>query len=134
MNKGEDIRWKQRFSNFQKALKQLSEFVEIPQLSKFEKQGLIKSFEYTYELGWNTIKDYLQYQGNPDISGSRDTIREGFKMNLITDGDAWMDMLQSRNRTSHTYDEETAEEITLLIINVYYNLFTNLRDTFLKKE
>lgn len=134
MNNKEDIRWKQRFSNFQKALNQLTEFVELPKLSKFEKQGIIKSFEYTYELGWNTIKDYIKYQGNPDISGSRDTIREGFKMNLILDGDGWMDMLQSRNRTSHTYDEETADEIISLIITKYYVLFTDLRDTFSNKE
>jgi nucleotidyltransferase substrate binding protein (TIGR01987 family) len=133
-NKQDDIRWKQRFSNFQKALNQLQEFIEIPHLSKFEKQGLIKSFEYTYELAWNTIKDYIHYQGNTDIAGSRDSIREGFKLNLITDGTTWMDMLQSRNRTSHTYDEETAEEIVALIMNNYYRLFIDLKETFLKKE
>ncbi len=128
-----DIRWIQRFSNYKKALMQLKEFIELGELSKFEKQGLIKSFEYTYELGWNTIKDYLFFQGIPDISGSRDTIREGFKLNLISDGEGWMDMLKSRNRTSHTYDEDTAEEIINQIINKYISLFEDLHETFAKK-
>jgi len=129
-----DIRWVQRFSNYKKALSQLKEFVELGELSKFEKQGLIKSFEYTYELGWNTLKDYIFYQGNPDISGSRDTIREGFKLNLISDGEGWMDMLKSRNRTSHTYDEETAEEIISQIITKYTSLFEELHKTLSDKE
>ena len=95
MNNSDDIRWKQRFTNYKKALSQLKEFIDLGDLSKFEKQGLIKSFEYTYELGWNTMKDYLIYQGNPDIGGSRDSIREGFKINLISDGDGWMDFVWS---------------------------------------
>ena len=134
MDNTNDIRWVQRFSNYKKALSQLKEFIELGELSKFEKQGLIKSFEYTYELGWNTIKDFLHYQGNPDISGSRDTIREGFKLNLISNGEGWMDMLQSRNRTSHTYDEETAEEIISLIINKYFQLFNDLQKILLSKK
>ncbi|MCK5029262.1 MAG: nucleotidyltransferase substrate binding protein [Bacteroidales bacterium] len=134
MNKFNDIRWIQRFSNYKKALDQLREFVMLKELSKFEKQGLIKSFEYTYELGWNTIKDYLYYQGNPDVSGSRDTIREGFKQNLISDGDGWMEMLQSRNRTSHTYDEDTAEEIVSQILTKYFHLFEELLETFSNKK
>ncbi|MBN2519279.1 MAG: nucleotidyltransferase substrate binding protein, partial [Bacteroidales bacterium] len=126
--------WKQRFSNYKKALTQLKEFIELGELSKFEKQGLIKSFEYTYELGWNTMKDYLIYQGYPDISGSRDAIREGFKINLIADGEAWMDMLQSRNRTSHSYDEDTAEEIIQAILTRYVSRFDDLLKSLTEKE
>lgn len=134
MGNEEDIRWKQRFSNYKKALSQLNEFIDLEELTKFEKQGLIKSFEYTYELGWNTIKDYLIYQGISEITGSRDAIREGFKTNLISDGEAWMDMLQSRNRTSHTYDEDTAREIVDAIITKYIHLFNDLLKKLSEKE
>ena len=121
-----DIRWKQRFKNYQKALSQLQKFIDKGHLSDLEKQGLIKAFEYTYELGWNSLKDFLTYKGESDIYGSRDAIRKSFVAGLIIDGDGWMDMLQSRNRTSHTYNEETAEEIASAITTKYYPLFKQL--------
>lgn len=97
-----DIRWKQRFSNYKKALCQLDEFMIQTELNKLEEQGLIKAFEYTYELAWNTLKDYLEYQGEADIAGARDAFRKSYAAGLIIDGEIWMDMLQSRNKTSHT--------------------------------
>jgi nucleotidyltransferase substrate binding protein (TIGR01987 family) len=121
-----DIRWEQRFANYQKALTQLTKFIDKGELTDLEEQGIIKAFEYSYELAWNTLKDYLEYQGILDISGSRDTIREAFKANLITDGNTWMEMLKSRNLTSHTYNEDTAQEIVSAIINSYYSLFKQL--------
>jgi nucleotidyltransferase substrate binding protein (TIGR01987 family) len=121
-----DIRWKQRFKNYQKGFAQLQKFIDKGDLSDLEKQGLIKAFEYTYELGWNTLKDFLTYRGQTDIYGSRDAIRKAFTANLITDGEGWMDMLQSRNKTSHTYNEETAEEITNAVLTRYYSLFKQL--------
>jgi len=121
-----DIRWKQRFKNYQKGFTQLQKFIDKGDLSDLEKQGLIKAFEYTYELGWNTLKDFLTYRGQTDIYGSRDAIRKAFTANLITDGEGWMDMLQSRNKTSHTYNEETAEEITNAVLTRYYSLFKQL--------
>jgi len=84
---------------------------------------LIQCFEYTHELAWNVMKDYAEYQGNSDITGSRDAIREAFKMKLISDGKVWMNMIENRNRTSHTYNEETATEIYRLIIEDYDNAF-----------
>jgi nucleotidyltransferase substrate binding protein (TIGR01987 family) len=81
------------------------------ELSKLEKQGVIHGFKYCYELGWNTLKDFLVWQGIDGIVGSRDTVREAFSKGLISDGHAWMQMLTDRNRTSHTYNEETAEAI-----------------------
>lgn len=122
-----DIRWKQRFSNYQKALAQLRKFIDKGDLSELEKQGLIKAFEYTYELAWNTLKDFLTYRGQTDIYGSRDAIRKAFKEGLIEDGEGWMDMLQSRNQTSHTYNEETAEEIATAVTTKYYALFQQLK-------
>lgn len=121
-----DIRWKQRFSNYEKALKQLTEFIEKGNLNKFEEQGLIQAFEYTFELAWNVIKDYFEYQGEPAITGSRDAFRLAFKRGLISDGESWMDMIASRIKSSHTYNEETAEEIAQKVKEVYFGLFKQL--------
>jgi nucleotidyltransferase substrate binding protein (TIGR01987 family) len=123
-----DIRWVQRFRNFNKAFSQLKKFIDKKNLNELEEQGLIKSFEYTYELGWNTLKDYFEYQGNTSINGSRDAINEAFSSGLIKDGEGWMDMFKDRNRTSHTYNEATAKEIVYKIFNNYFNLFTSLRE------
>ncbi|MDN4165179.1 nucleotidyltransferase substrate binding protein [Cytophagales bacterium LB-30] len=138
----QDIRWEQRFSNYNKALKKLEDGVEyihqnildeegeglkeeeIEQvLSDLIKQGLIQSFEFTHELAWNVIKDYAAFQGNPEIRESRDAIREGFAMGLLSNADVWMEMIGSRNKTSHTYDEDTADEIYTKIIYQYLPAF-----------
>ena len=122
----EDIRWKQSFSNYQKALGQLQKFVDKGALSELEEQGLIKAFEYTYELAWSTLKDFLEFRGQSDLFGSRDAIQKAFQLNLIEDGEGWMDMLKSRNRTSHSYNQETAREISNAVTTVYYALFQKL--------
>lgn len=122
-----DIRWEQRFSNYQKALAQLQKFIDKGDLSELEKQGLVKAFEYTYELAWNTMKDFLEFQGQADIYGSRDATRKAFQLGIIEDGEGWMDMLISRNRTSHTYNEEVAEEICQAVFKVYFPLFIQLK-------
>lgn len=122
----QDIRWKQRFSNLQKAFAQLEKFMIKHELNELEKQGLIQAFEYTYELAWNTIKDYYEYQGETGIQGSRDAFRLGINRELLQDGELWMEMIQSRQKTSHTYNEEIAEEIADEIFNNYYRLFNQL--------
>ena len=124
----QDIRWLQRFSNYRKALGQLEKFVVKGELSDLEEQGLIKAFEYTYELAWNMLKDYLEYQGVTNIIGSRDVIREAFKADLIAKGDNWMQMLQSRNLTSHSYNEATADEIVTAILDDYFEAFKALEN------
>lgn len=124
----QDKRWKQRLSNFQKAYSQLKKFIVKDSLSELEIQGLVKAFEYTNELSWNTMRDYLLYQGFTDIAGSRDTIREAFSSELIYDGEGWMDMLKSRNQTSHIYNEKVAQEISDLIKRKYFDLFKKLLD------
>jgi nucleotidyltransferase substrate binding protein (TIGR01987 family) len=126
-----DIRWQQRFANFQRALAQLEDADELGRsraLSRLEKQGFIQAFEFTYELGWNTLKDYLTFQGITDLIGSRDTTREAFKRNLIADGEGWMRMLADRNRTSHTYHEGTADEIVGHIRDGYVLLLRTLAE------
>ncbi len=121
-----DVRWEQRLSNYNKALSKLSEAVSLNQkreLSELEKQGLIQAFEYTHELAWKVMQDYLIYQGYTEIRGSRDATREAFRVEIISDGDNWMEMIKKRNLTSHTYNEETSEEIYQNIISDFFPLF-----------
>ena len=121
-----DIRWQQRLANYAKALEQLGRAVATSQmrpLSDLEKQGLIQAFEFTHELAWNVMKDYFADQGNPDITGSRDAAREAFQKGLIEDGEGWMEMIRSRNLTSHTYQQKIAEEICGHIVARYFPLF-----------
>lgn len=125
-----DIRWQQRFANYQKALLQLQNAVELSNqraLSPLEKQGVIQAFEFTHELAWNLLKDFLQDQGNQNVRGSKDATREAFKVELIQDGEQWMAMIQSRNISSHTYNEHTAEQLVNAIIHDYYPLFRTLK-------
>ena len=125
-----DIRWQQRFSSYQKALLQLQGAVELSSqraLSSLEKQGVIQAFEFTHELAWNMLKDFLQDQGNQTIKGSKDATREAFKVELIGDGERWMAMIQSRNISSQTYEERTAERLVEVIIRDYYPLFVALK-------
>jgi nucleotidyltransferase substrate binding protein (TIGR01987 family) len=123
-----DIRWQQRLANYKKALSQLTKFIEKGELNELEEQGLIKAFEYTYELAWNVIKDFLASRGNSSIYGSRDAIREAFSTGLIDDGEGWMAMYADRNKTSHTYNEETADEIMRNVVARYFSLFLALKE------
>ena len=88
--------WKQRFSNYLKALTQLQKFIDKGDLNEVEEQGLRQAFEFTHELAWNVMKDYFEYQGNTSITGSRDAAREAFQNGLIEDGHQWMEMIKSR--------------------------------------
>jgi nucleotidyltransferase substrate binding protein (TIGR01987 family) len=97
-----------------------------------EEQGMIQAFEYTYELAWNTIKDFYESQGETGIQGSRDAFQLAFKRSLIADGNQWMEMLKDRNRTSHSYNEETAKEIAQNILTKYIQLYHNLKEEFIK--
>ncbi|MBD2189124.1 nucleotidyltransferase substrate binding protein [Pseudanabaena mucicola] len=123
-----DIRWKQRFDNYQKALVQLTKFIEKGELSELEEQGIIKAFEYTYELAWKVIKDYYEEQGEVSIQGSRDALRLAFQRGLITDGDNWMKMIKSRIASVHTYNLEVAQQINKDIHDVYFQLFIELKE------
>lgn len=129
----QDIRWLQRFEYFKQAHEQLKDALTemgLRKLSNLEKQGTIQAFEFTYEQAWNVLRDYLIWQGAETISGSRDAIREGFRLGLISDGKAWLAMLQDRNRTVHTYNESTANQILAELAAVYANLFLELELKF----
>ena len=123
MIENNDVRWKQRFSNYCKALNQLQKFVNKGDLNELEQQGLIQAFEYTYELAWNVMKDYYEHQGEESIQGSRDAIRLAFRRGLITDGEGWMKMIKSRIASAHTYNEDTANEVSEDILHTYSYLF-----------
>ena len=112
MNKLSPDRWRQRFSNFQSALVELTEAVNQPQLNKLEKQGLIKAFEYTFELGWKTLQDYLQCIGIKDVVGPRPVLSEAFRLGIISEGEKWFELLEDRSQTSHVYNKKIADEIT----------------------
>ena len=119
------IRWKQRYSNFKKATKQLTEFIAKGELNKFEVQGLIKCFEYTFELAWKTMKDYLELEGF-DVKSPRQTIKTALKAGQINNGHTWIDALEKRNLMAHTYNENRAKEAEDLIRNKYYDIIFNL--------
>ena len=130
-----NIRWIQRFKNYQSALNQLKEAVELHQtreLSLIEKQGMIQAFEFTHELAWKVIKDYLEYQSALNIRGSRDAVKEAFKIDLVDNGQTWINMIETRNNTSHTYDKIVAENTVTSIVEEYYSEFVKLKDEFLK--
>lgn len=124
----QDIRWIQRLDNYMRAQSRLEDAVSLTEertLSNLKLQGLIQAFEFTYELACNLMKDYLNYQGFVNINGCRDAIRLSFKNELIEDADSWMDMIVSRNKSSHTYNEAVAKEISEKIIAVYHGCFKN---------
>lgn len=121
----EDILWKQRFSNYKKAAMQLEEFIEKDELNKFEIQGLIQCFEYTFELAWKTMKDYLENEGF-EVKSPRQTIQTAFQTQLVTDGHTWIDALEKRNLMAHTYDEDVAKEAEQLIKQKYYGIIKKL--------
>lgn len=125
----EDIRWKQRFSNFERALSQLQEGIENNGADPINiiKEGIVQRFEFTHELAWKVLKDYLLYEGIQNVTGSRSATREAFKMGLISDGQKWMEMIESRNNTVHTYNESILETEYDKIINQYFPLFVDLQ-------
>lgn len=120
-----DVRWKQRFSNFRKASLQLQEFIEKGELNKFEVQGLIQCFEYTFELAWKTMKDYLEQEGF-EVKSPRKAIQIAFQTGLIADGHLWIDALEKRNLMAHTYNENIANEAETLIRDKYYKIIQDL--------
>jgi len=132
-----DVRWHQRLQSFGKAFARLSEGARLAgerELSPLEKQGLIQAFEFTHELAWNVLKDYLESQGIQEVVGSKGATREAFKNGLLADGEVWMDMIKSHNQTSHTYNEKTANEITEAILTRYCAQFSQFQTRFSQLE
>ena len=121
-------RWEQRLDSYHKALARLAEIIGASKkraLNEFERDGLVQRFEFTHELSWKLMKAYAEYQGFDGIGGSRDATRKAFEMSLISDGQSWMDMIKSRNETSHNYDGSMADDVVDSIINRFYPLLAD---------
>jgi nucleotidyltransferase substrate binding protein (TIGR01987 family) len=148
-----DVRWHQRFDNYNKALLKFEQAIDYIKKAYLENtsdelsskhldivldeilmDGLIHRFKYTHELAWNVMKDYAEYQGNNNVGGSRDATREALQLKIIENGEIWMDMIQSRNKTTHTYNEATANEIYTKIIDQYFPLFLAFKIKMEEKE
>lgn len=124
-------RWIQRFNNFKQALARLQEAVELAAqrpLTKLEEQGLIQAFEFTHELAWNSLKDFLQNRRVIGLYGSKDTTREAFRQGLLSHGDIWLEMIRDRNLTFHTYNAQIASAIVVAIFDRYYSEFVLLKE------
>ncbi|HBX50260.1 MAG: nucleotidyltransferase [Bacteroidetes bacterium RIFOXYB2_FULL_35_7] len=124
-----DIRWQQRFNNYKKVLNKLADVVnkmQFDSLTELEKEGLIKRFEYTFELAWKTLQDLLKAKGYMDIAGPNATLTQAFADGYISDAEGWRKMKKSRELTSHVYDDETAKSIACDIVSIFYNLLASL--------
>ncbi len=133
-----DVRWIQRFDNFKRAYARLAAAAALAKqrkLSELEEQGLVQAFEFTHELAWNTLKDFLTLRGtSTQLYGSRDATREAFAAGLIENGEVWMKMIEHRNQTTHTYNEAVAAAIVEAILARYVNEFEVFKSTFEKLE
>ncbi len=127
-----DIRWQQRFENFEKAYKLLEKTIHIENPSVVEKGGIIQFYEMTFELAWKMLKDYLEAEGL-HTQGPRDVIKTAFQYEIITNGHEWIDALEDRNLTAHTYDEKTADLVIEKITTKYFNIIKNLYYSFTQK-
>ena len=135
--KKQDVRWIQRFQNYRQALTRLSDAVALSRqraLSDLEEQGLIQAFEFTHELAWNVLKDYLEAQGFVELIGSKNATRQAFKNGLLADGEAWMDMIKARNLTSHTYQDKIADDIVKDILARFYSALIAMEQRFADLE
>jgi nucleotidyltransferase substrate binding protein (TIGR01987 family) len=132
-----DIRWIQRFQNYQKALARLTEAVELSRtrpLSELEMQGLVQAFEFTHELAWNTLKDFLESRGAKNLYGSRDATREAFAKGLVENGEIWMAMIRDRNQSTHTYNMSVVRGIVAAVTTDYITAFTRLQERLRELE
>lgn len=132
-----EVRWKQRLANYRRACANLEAAVELARLrplSDLEQQGLIQSFEFTHELAWNVMKDWFEDQGLSGLTGSKDATREAYSKGLIIEGQTWMDMIKSRNLSSHTYNLEIARDLVEAILGRYASEFVAFREAMTARE
>lgn len=130
----EDERWQQRFQNFEKTLLFLEEAIAINAPSIFEQAGLIQFFEINFELSWNVMKEYMEAQGITDLRSPRDSIKKAFEMGLINDGHLWIQALENRNLTLHTYDEARTKKIVSTIEQTYIHILRDLYNKLKPKK
>ncbi|ABR46432.1 nucleotidyltransferase substrate binding protein, HI0074 family [Alkaliphilus metalliredigens QYMF] len=114
-----NVRWKQRFINFEKSYNLLNQYINQPIETELERAGIIQFFEISFELSWKLMKDYLESQ-ELSVKSPRETIKQAFQIGLIDDGHIWIDALSDRNLTVHTYDEKLARKMVDDIAKVYF--------------
>lgn len=137
-------RFIQRFDSFSRAFLRLEELVlmitgrdnyslftdeTISIEEEIVREALIKRFEFTQELSWNLLKDYMTYQGEVGLAGSRDVYRRALQNGLINDS-IWMNMILDRNLSAHDYNDMKSKEIAHRIVDIYYPLLCELRKRF----
>jgi nucleotidyltransferase substrate binding protein (TIGR01987 family) len=136
MTENMDIRWKQRFENFDRAYTKFKMALEYhlkePDHELFQ-LALIQTFEFTFELGWKTVKDYLSYSGISKVTLPREVIKHGFQNRIIDDGQMWIDMMQDKNLMAHTYSEENAKKALGKITDSYHAGIEQLHSFFKEK-
>ncbi|MEN8166924.1 MAG: nucleotidyltransferase substrate binding protein [Pseudomonadota bacterium] len=134
----QDVRWRQRYQNFDRAFILLRSALEektLDEFSELEQEGLIQRFEYTYELAWKTLKDYLEESGiviSPVTP--RNVIKQAFSARIIDDGQVWIDMMLHRNLLSHTYDYTKFREVLEAVVTRYLTAIGNLHEWLLEKR
>ena len=126
------LRFRQRFTNYEKSLGHLKMTVEKESLNEIEKAGLIQFFEVGFELAWKVMKDYLVAEGY-EVKSPRETIKQAFQYGLIEDGTLWLEALEKRNLSAHTYDESILNELEKLIVHTYYPMMEKLKNVLAKK-
>ncbi len=128
-----ETRWKQRFVNFKKAFLQLKSAVDkIDDLDDLAKEGMVQRFEYTYELAWKTLKDFIESKGEQE-KYQKDVLKKAFQLEIIDNGELWLEMLSKRNLMAHTYNEATFKEVVTDILSKYYPEIEKLT-AFFEKE
>ncbi len=130
MDELKDIRWKQRFVNFEKIYRLLLQYVNKPLENDLERAGMIQFFEISFELAWKVMKDYLEAH-EIVVKSPRETIKQAYQIGLIDDGHIWMDALSDRNLTVYTYDEDIAKKMVDDIVSIY---FPELRKFYTKMD
>ena len=131
-----EARWQQRFRNFENAYQTFCRTLtryEQARDDEIIKMALVKAFEFTYELAWNTMKDFLENEGYDEVKNSKQTIRTAFQAELITDAEKWMEMIQKRNLAGHTYNAVILEETAVYIYNEFFPLVRKLYEDFKKR-
>ncbi|WP_368490091.1 nucleotidyltransferase substrate binding protein [Clostridium sp. BJN0013] len=132
MDQFKDIRWRQRFVNFEKSYKLLSKYINQPLKTELERAGIIQFFEIAFELSWKLMKDYLEAQ-ELYTKSPRETIKRAYQIGLIDDGHIWIDALSDRNLTVHTYDDKLAEKMVRDIVQSYFPELKKLYEKLIKE-
>ena len=132
MANNEEDRWRQRLEHFERAYAQLDRACAQSSYSELELAGLVKMFEFTFELAWKTLKDLLFYEGY-EVNSPREILRQAFEIGMVQEIDLWLETLGSRNRLTHTYDEQAAKAAASLIKSTYLPMIRHLLETLRKR-